>query len=215
MAGHRPHCVPERAQAFALSLSLAPKTTALAWLAARVIGAVIVVPLTEELAFRSFLLSYIEKRCSAVLAPRFRGAIALLTSSLTVWRLARRMDRWNLGWLGFRNREVAARTPRRRGSRPCHREPVVGDLHPDYRPLVVLVRARGRKAQAGIAIACQGSCANAIRRLASAMITSWLSPIIPCSNQRKCWSPETPGPLRRRRKPMCDADFAPRPKGCN
>ena len=53
--------VPEQSTAFANALFSASSSVATAWIVLRVIGAIVIVPLAEELAFRGYLFDVIEK----------------------------------------------------------------------------------------------------------------------------------------------------------
>jgi len=73
---------PEVANEFSTALFSAPVGVSLVWIVLRCVGAVVIVPLAEELAFRGFLLSFVERQCGFRLGPNASFAVALLISSL-------------------------------------------------------------------------------------------------------------------------------------
>ena len=69
-------------QQFSAVLFSVPPAVSLGWIVARCIGAIIIVPLAEELAFRGYLLPLIEKTCATRFGAQASRAIALLGSSI-------------------------------------------------------------------------------------------------------------------------------------
>jgi exosortase E/protease (VPEID-CTERM system) len=73
---------PAETARFAGALATAPWPLAFGWLLFRCLGAVVTVPLAEEMAFRGFLLPFIAKDCGILFGARLNLAIAALVSSL-------------------------------------------------------------------------------------------------------------------------------------
>ena len=76
---------PKKAATFARRLFSAPQWLTLTWLAFRAVGAVVVVPLAEELAFRGYLFSLIERQPALprwLSSPRARQLLALGVTSI-------------------------------------------------------------------------------------------------------------------------------------
>ena len=71
----------EKSKEFAATLLTAPAWGVAAWIAFRLVGAVVIVPIAEELAFRGFLQQRLEAAWAG-LAPAWRQAAATLVSSL-------------------------------------------------------------------------------------------------------------------------------------
>lgn len=72
----------ERNSDFQLALDAMPPEVAFLWLAVRVIGAVVTVPIAEELAFRGYLLARLAKSENYTAGPLPRVWLALVVSSL-------------------------------------------------------------------------------------------------------------------------------------
>jgi CAAX prenyl protease-like protein len=73
-----------------------PGAWATAWLVARVIGSVLIVPLAEELAFRGYLLRRLVSADFTDVSPRLAGLMPLAVSSLAFGALH---GRWLAGTL--------------------------------------------------------------------------------------------------------------------
>jgi exosortase E/protease (VPEID-CTERM system) len=73
---------PAETTKFAAALASAPRPLAAAWILFRILGAVVTVPLAEEMAFRGFLLPFIARECGLRFGARVNLAIAALVSSL-------------------------------------------------------------------------------------------------------------------------------------
>ena len=73
--------VPAQSAAFAATLFAAPTVAVAAWLAVRLVGAVLIVPLAEELAFRGFLLPRLQAACATTLPPKAAAVLATVVSS--------------------------------------------------------------------------------------------------------------------------------------
>ena len=65
------------AELFSVTMALS-----LGWLLMRCVGAIVIVPLAEELAFRGFLLPWLAQRSGLPFGPRLNSLLALLLSSL-------------------------------------------------------------------------------------------------------------------------------------
>jgi len=70
----------EKSLAFSTALFSAPWAGAACWIVFRIIGAVIIVPYAEELAFRGFLLAYCEQALSSFSSPVRLAGATLITS---------------------------------------------------------------------------------------------------------------------------------------
>ena len=73
---------PDASTLFAHSLFAAPVLLSTAWLAVRVIGSALVVPITEELAFRGFILPWLIDVFAQRVPRRMASVMAVLGSSL-------------------------------------------------------------------------------------------------------------------------------------
>lgn len=71
---------PEKSASFAANLFAVPALGAVVWIAIRLIGAVLIVPFAEELAFRGFLLPRLEVALAGVSAPARQIGAALISS---------------------------------------------------------------------------------------------------------------------------------------
>ncbi len=71
----------EKAHAFGTALFSVPLVGAVSWLVFRIIGAVVIVPIAEEMAFRGFLLPYFEEVLSGLSSPTRQIGAALLSSA--------------------------------------------------------------------------------------------------------------------------------------
>jgi len=72
---------PAKSAAFAAELFSAPALGVAAWLGVRLLGAVVIVPLAEELAFRGFLLPRLQAACATTLPPKVAAVLATGVSS--------------------------------------------------------------------------------------------------------------------------------------
>jgi CAAX prenyl protease-like protein len=70
----------EKSQAFSTALFSAPYIGVACWILFRTVGAIIIVPFAEELAFRGFLLSYLEKTLSGFSSPARQIGATLISS---------------------------------------------------------------------------------------------------------------------------------------
>jgi len=73
---------PQSTPALGTALAALPRSVAGLWLACRVLGAVVTVPIAEELAFRGYLASYLSAAGRARLSPAQGAALACIGSSL-------------------------------------------------------------------------------------------------------------------------------------
>ena len=92
--------VATQSEAFAASLFAQPWPMAVGWMAFRIAGAAVIVPFAEELAFRGFLLTYVEHRLGGF-SPRARQTGATLISSLAFGALHGAWLAGTLAGIGF------------------------------------------------------------------------------------------------------------------
>ena len=91
-----PSPTPEAEATIANALAEMPRTAALLWLAARVLGSAIVVPIAEELAFRGYLLRRLIDADFTAVSPKRFTVVSFLISSIAFGALH---GRWLAGIL--------------------------------------------------------------------------------------------------------------------
>ena len=134
-----PEATPEAKATIPNALAEMPRAFALLWLAARVLGSTIVVPIAEELAFRGYLLRRLISADFTAVSPKTFTLVSFLGSSVAFGALHGRWIPGILAGMIYAGCPIPSRQSfgRHRGPRRHQRPPRC--LHPRVRRVGVLV----------------------------------------------------------------------------